>query len=91
MFKDESIPLKLLSPGQQESRSQGPTIIHTTTPKASGSDAVDTNGKMEVEGTVNPVNLSQALTAEGDKSGPQTTTVLQIGTHVEQDLSLIHI
>ena len=39
---------------------------------------------MEVEGPMDPINLSQELTAEGTNAGQQTTSVLTTGTQVEQ-------
>ena len=84
MSNDESINLNPPPLGKPEGRSQGPTLITTTSTKASGSDEEGTKWKMEVEGPMDPINLSQELTAEGTNAGQQTTSVLTTGTQVEQ-------
>ena len=84
MSNDESLNLHPPPQGNPEGGSQGPTLINTTSTKAPGSDEEGTKGKMDIEGPMDPINLSQELTAVGKTAGNHTTPVLTTGTQVDQ-------
>ena len=71
MSNDESINLNPPPLGNPEGGYQGPTLITTTSTKAPGNDEEGTKGNMEVEGSIDPINLSQELTAEVTNSGQE--------------------
>ena len=83
MSNDDSLSPNPTPPGTTAGGSQGPTLIHTSSTKASGSDAAGNKGNMELEGSSVPINLSQELTDAGNSVGHHTPTVLTTGMQVE--------
>ena len=83
MSNDESLNLHPPAQGDKEGGSKGPTLVTTHSNKTTGSDADGVKGNMEIEGPMDPINLSQELTAVGHTAGTNSTPVLTTGTQVD--------
>ena len=84
MSNDELLNMNPPALGNKEGGCNDPTLVTTSSIKTIGNEADGAKGNMEIEGPLDPIHLSQELTAVGHTEGKNSTPVLTTGTQVEQ-------